>query len=295
MKNKIEKIFIQKEKLDLDEKLYRDCVKRYTVDVLKEDIGRKGDITTNSIFKKAKKKRAVIKANNGGVLAGIEEVKWFLEQNRLKVKLMKKDGVRIKKGDRILTITGNIKDILKTERVALNVLSRMSGIATETLKLKITGKGKVLVCPTRKTLWSLMDKKACVMGGGGTHRLGLWNFILIKDNHLELLKNNVDKALTPLKRSKRVVEVEVENKDQALDAAKYNPDIIMFDNFRAKKIRKVISKINKKFPNNDIIFEASGMINKYNIKKYSNSGVDVISVGYLTHSVKSLDFSLSFL
>ncbi|MFH1536816.1 MAG: carboxylating nicotinate-nucleotide diphosphorylase [Patescibacteria group bacterium] len=295
MKNKIEKIFIQKEKLDLDEKMYRDCVKRYTIDVLKEDTGRKGDITTNVLFKRAKKKRAIIKARNSGILAGIEEVKWFLEQNKLKVKLMKKDGVRVKKGDRILTITGNVKDILKTERVALNVLSRMSGIATETLKLKITSKGKVLICPTRKTLWSLMDKKACVVGGGGTHRLGLWNFILIKDNHLELLKNDVDKALNPLKRSNSIVEIEVENRDQAVDAAKHNPDIIMFDNFKAKKIRKVISRIDKKYPDNDIIFEASGGINKYNVKKYSNSGVDVISLGYLTHSVKSLDFSLSFL
>ncbi|MBU0731758.1 carboxylating nicotinate-nucleotide diphosphorylase [Patescibacteria group bacterium] len=294
---KIEKIFIQKEKLSLKDKAYKKCVERYTVDVLDEDVGKKGDITSAHILKGVKKKKAdaVIKAHEKGIVAGVEEMEWFLKQNKLKTKVFKRDGEKASKGDKILKISGKPKDILKTERVVLNVISRMSGIATECAKLRVYTKGKVVPCPTRKTLWSLMDKKACVVGGGGSHRLGLWNFILIKDNHLDLLNNDMKKALAPLQKSKRVVEVEVSDKGQALEAAGYNPDIIMFDNWKPKKIKKMINKIDREYKENEIIFEASGGITRDNIKKYVQAGVDVISLGYITHSAKSMDFSLDFI
>ena len=301
-KKKIEKIFIQEDKLNLTNFNYKKCLERYSNDVLEEDLGKKGDITTKLVLKKKKNGRALIKANQKGVLAGIEEAIWFIEQNRLKAKALKKDGDKIAKGDKILKISGNVKDILKIERITLNIISRMSGIATEVRSLKVQTKGKVLICPTRKTLWSLLDKKACLVGGGGSHRLGLWNFVLIKDNHLDLLnkklekkyESNIDKALSPFKKSKKVVEIEVEDKSQALEAAKHAPDIIMLDNFKPKKIKKTINKINKKYPEKEIIFEASGGISKHNIKKYAVSGVDVISLGYITMSVPAIDFSLNF-
>lgn len=296
-KDKMKKIFVQEDKLNLKDKAYLHCVARNTIDVLAEDVGKKGDITTTHILKGVKKKKAnaVVKAHEKGIVAGIEEVEWFLKQNKLRTKILKKDGEKVNKGDKILKISGKPKDILKTERVVLNVISRMSGIATECAKLRVYTKGKVIPCPTRKTLWSLMDKKACVVGGGGSHRLGLWNFILIKDNHLNLLKNDLGKALKPLEKSKRVVEVEVSDRSQAVEAAEYDPDIIMFDNFPPRKIRKAIKKIDGKYPENSIIFEASGGITRENIKKYAQAGVDVISLGYLTHSAKSMDFSLDFI
>ncbi|MFH1781446.1 MAG: carboxylating nicotinate-nucleotide diphosphorylase [Patescibacteria group bacterium] len=292
---KIEQIFIQKDMLNLDNKTYLNCLNRHTEADLKEDLGTLGDITSKGLIKKKRKAKAVIQANSKGIVAGLEEARYFLEQNKLKVKLLKKDGVKVGKGDKILTITGDVNELLKTERIALNLMARMSGVATATIKMKVAAKGKVLICPTRKTLWTLLDKKAAIVGGGGSHRLGLNNFVLIKDNHLDLLKGNIDKALTTFERSKKIVEIEVEDSHQALEAALHGPDVIMFDNFKAKKIRRLISKLNRKVPDHGIIFEASGGITRDNIKKYANCGVDVISMGAITMSAPAVDFSLYFI
>jgi nicotinate-nucleotide pyrophosphorylase (carboxylating) len=182
----------------------------------------------------------------------------------------------------LLKLNGTIKNILKTERTALNILQRMSGIATETNKLVKKIKHKSLLCSTRKTQWGLLDKKAVMLGGGGTHRLGLHDFILVKDNHLAA----TDK-INWQKLSKKFWEIEVDSTKQALVFARYNPDAIMLDNFKPQTIKRTIKKLSPQ-----IIFEASGGITESNLFEYAKTGVDVISMGSLTHSTKSLNINL---
>jgi len=286
-KSLIQKYFNQASKLSIKNIKYKGQLEALTKFFLNEDLDGRGDITTNLLIKKNNKVEANIVVKEQGVVAGVEEVVWFLRNNKIKTEIKIKDGQKVKKGDLILKLTGGIKDILKTERTVLNLLQRMSGIATQTRKLIDIIGSKVLICPTRKTQWGLLDKKAVVLGGGGTHRLGLYDFVLIKDNHLT---NNqlTNKLINQL--SNTFWEVEVESINQALQIAKLSPSAIMFDNFEPDNIKKAIIKIKKINPN--IIFESSGGINENNIKKYANTGVDIISLGALTHSTKALDIGL---
>ena len=191
----------------------------------------------------------------------------------------------------------------------LNILQRMSGIATMTYNTKKLIKNNCFISGTRKTLFPLIDKKAISVGGGLTHRLNLNGSMLIKDNHLRLLSGNVEKALNLANKNKKTkyIEIEVKNEKEALEAARAIKKIkskklfaIMFDNMEAPMIKNIIIKINNilKNKNNDkknkriVLFEASGNINEKNILEYSKTGVDVISLGFLTHSVKAFDMSL---
>ncbi|PLX26150.1 nicotinate-nucleotide diphosphorylase (carboxylating) [Candidatus Parcubacteria bacterium] len=282
---KIKKYYNQREKLTLKNRKYLRQVKRLTEDFLIEDLDSQGDVTSDATIKGNPKVTAILKAKESGTLAGLEETKWFLKRYKIQITRYKRDGARVKKGDKILKLTGGIKDILKIERTILNLMQRMSGIATQTDKLvKKVGK-HVLVVPTRKTQWGLVDKKAVTLGGGGTHRLGLYDWILIKDNHLKLVTSN------KLPVTSYFTEVECKTKKQILDFVKQKPDAIMFDNFKPQDIKKIIKQIGK----TNIIFEASGGITEKNIISYAKSGVNVISLGSLTHSVKSLDISLDIL
>ena len=192
---------------------------------------------------------------------------------------------RIEKGDAIIKLVGGIKTILKLERTILNILQRMSGIATQTAHL-VKLCPHVLICPTRKTQWGLLDKKAVTVGGGGTHRLGLYDWILIKDNHLKI--SNFEFRIL-----NKFWEIEVKNEKELKKAIALKPDVIMFDNFKPNQIKKLIKILHEKHP--QIIFEASGGINEETIKNYSQTGVDVISLGALTHSTKALDISLDII
>jgi nicotinate-nucleotide pyrophosphorylase (carboxylating) len=284
----IKKYFNQKEKLTLKNKNYLEQIKKFTLDLLESDI------TSNQLIKKNKIVKAIIFTKEEGIVAGLEEAAWFLDLNKIKSKKLRKDGDKIKNNEVLLELRGKIKDILKTERIVLNLLQRMSGIATDTHNLIIKTKNNVLICPTRKTLWGLLDKKAVSVGGGGTHRLSLNDFILIKDNHIKFLGNRgIDKKAISLNKNKKFWEIEVKDKQEAIWAACLKPRAIMFDNFKARKIKRLIPKITAHFP--DIIFEASGQINEENIRKYSKTGVDIISCGQLTHSSRALDISLDIL
>ncbi len=284
-RRRIKKYFNQKEKLTLKNRKYLKQVKRLTEDFLFEDLDTKGDVTSDAVIKGNPKVTAIIKAKENGILAGFEETRWFLKSYVLGLTSYAKDGDEIKKGDKIMKISGNIKDILKVERTILNLLQRMSGIATQTNKLvKKVGKN-VLIAPTRKTQWGLVDKRAVTLGGGGTHRLGLYDWILIKDNHIKQM------ASYKLPATSYFTEIECKTKSQVLKYAKQNPDAIMFDNFKPENIKKIIKQIGK----TNIIFEASGNITEKNIASYAKSGVDVISLGSLTHSTKALDISLDIL
>jgi|TARA_B100001964_G_C14241806_1_gene605407 nicotinate-nucleotide pyrophosphorylase (carboxylating) len=282
--------------LNLRNNKYSSFVKNLIKIQLKEDIVG-GDITTESTIPRNKKIKAKIISNQDGIVAGIEECSLFTASEKL-IKI-KNDGDIVKKGDVIVEITGNASNILSYERTLLNIMQRMSGIATQTYNTKKLIKNKCQITATRKTLLHLIDKKAVVVGGGLTHRLNLNDFILIKDNHLKILDNDVKKALKlAVKNSKsRNIEIEVKDEKEAMEAAKtiFNLKsdklyVILFDNMEATIIKDTISKINN--IKNNILFEASGNINEKNIKEYSETGVDVVSLGMLTHSVKAFDMSL---
>lgn len=264
---------------------------------LKEDLGEEGDITSESLFKD-EIADAVIIAKEDCVVAGLEEVSAVFSKTGADAKPLVDDGEFVKKNTVVCRIHGPAKSILKGERLALNIIGRMSGIATETRKLvekcrKINP--NVKIAATRKTTpgFRKYEKKAVKIGGGETHRFGLYDEVMIKDNHIKLV-GSIEKAINTVKEKvkDKVIEVEVENEEDALKAANIGVDVIMLDNFDPKYARIVAKKIREINPN--ILIEVSGGINPKNITKYA-SFADRISLGYLTHSVKSKDFSLDVL
>lgn len=280
--------------------IYREWVLQYTFGELKKDLGR-GDITTAHLFRKPKKVTARIFSRERGILAGRQEIEFFLKR-RLRMKFLKRDGQRIRSGETIAFLSGDIREILRIERVTLNLLGRMSGVATQIRRIieKVKKVNRhVLITPTRKTLWGLLDKRACALGGGGTHRLSLDNAILIKDNHLDVMDRDIEKAIMsffPLRQKAAFFEIEVATPKEAKIACvaltKLNrqgkcgiPCFIMLDNFSPKMIKAVGR-------NSHVGLEASGGINEKNIRAYAKTGVDIISMGSLTHGAPMLNLSL---
>ena len=265
---------------------------------LLEDIGF-CDITTDSIISEDLQAEAKIFCNEDAIVAGLEEAsKVFITLGCI-VKLLKEDGASVKAGTPVMQISGSGKAILKGERTALNILMRMSGIATATQKALAEARkvsSRVIVACTRKTAPGLryFDKKAVELGGGDTHRFRLDDCILIKDNHLKLV-NSVREAV---KRAKervsftKKVEVEVENLNQALEAAEAGADIIMLDNMQPEEILGVLRELERKKLREKVLVEASGGITEENIKEYAKTGVDILSMGALTHSIRAIDMNL---
>ncbi len=240
---------------------------------------------------------AVIVAKQRGVVAGLEEVKELFEHFGAEVKLSKKDGQEVEKGDILMIVTGNVKKVLLVERVALNVIGRMSGIATKTRRIAEKVKkvnSKVRIAATRKTCpgMRLFDKKAVFVGGGEIHRYSLSDCILIKDNHLAVipLEEAIRRAKS-LSLYKKVV-VEVGDAESALKAAELGADVIMFDNMDVEEIERAINELKRKGLRERVILEISGGVTEGNIVDYAKLDVDVISMGELTHSVENFDVSL---
>ncbi|MBD3263061.1 carboxylating nicotinate-nucleotide diphosphorylase [Candidatus Woesearchaeota archaeon] len=262
-----------------------------------EDLKDIGDITSENLFSDEKGK-AVIIAKENCVLAGLEEAKLVFKKTGAKLTSNFKDGVNVKKNQKVAEISGPVISILKGERLALNIICRMSGIATETKKLIDLCKKvnpKIEISATRKTTpgFRKYEKKAVKIGGGKTHRYGLFDEFLIKDNHIKLT-GSVEKALSKIIENKnnRIVEIEIENKKDALTAAGLNPDVIMIDNLKLNKSKDIAKKI--KEINSNIKIEISGGITMDNIIDYAKFA-DRISLGYITHSIKSKDFSLEII
>jgi nicotinate-nucleotide pyrophosphorylase (carboxylating) len=266
--------------------------------LLAEDVGQ-GDITTAAIVPEAQVVEAVVVAKEQGVAAGIEETGVLAESLGLNVKANVSDGTKLKKGQVLLKISGDARTILSAERTLLNLLSRMSGIATATRRLvEKLGKTKVKVkiAVTRKTAPGLLffDKKAVLIGGGDPHRLHLDDLILIKDNHIAVvgsMETAVKKAKLNASFTKKV-EVEVARVADAVMAAKAGADIVMLDNFSPTQIKQAIKSLEKAGFQGKVILEASGGVTEENLLEYASTGVDVLSLGELTHSVKALDLSL---
>jgi nicotinate-nucleotide pyrophosphorylase (carboxylating) len=261
---------------------------------LQEDLGKGGDITSDSLFTNEPAKAKII-SKESCIIAGLDEIKKVFNKTGAKTFFKVCNGDYVKEGTIVAIVEGTARAILRGERLAMNIVSRMSGIATETKKLIDISKSinpDVSVAATRKTTpgFRKYEKKAVLIGGGESHRLGLFDAVMIKDNHIKLI-GSVEKAIQTVKEkvNNKIIEVEVENEKDAITAAKLNVDVIMLDNFdpiSGEKVAKKIRQINK-----NILIEISGGINIKNIKNYA-SFADRISLGYITHSIKSIDFSL---
>jgi nicotinate-nucleotide pyrophosphorylase (carboxylating) len=265
--------------------------------ILVEDLGQ-GDVTAATIIPPNLAVKAFVISKEEGVAAGIEETIILVEYLGLMVQNKVIDGDKIKKKQVLLEISGNAQTILAVERTILNLLSRMSGIATKTRTLtnKLEKANfKTRLAATRKSAPGLLyfDKKAVIVGGGDPHRLHLDDMILIKDNHLAIV-GGVEEALKKAKMNAsftKKIEVEVTNLEEALIAAKAEADIVMLDNFSPKRVKEACEVL-KKAGFCDVLIEVSGKITSETMLKYAAAQVDIISMGELTHSVKALDISL---
>ncbi len=265
---------------------------------LREDTGF-GDITSKAVLDDKVEGEACIIAKEDGVLAGLIEVRRIFEFLGCVAEPLAEDGDTIKAGQEIVRIWGKAKAILEGERVALNLLSRMSGIATGTKKLFELAKRantKVKISCTRKTAPGLraFDKRAVEIGGGDTHRLRLDDCVLIKDNHVRLVGSVGETTRRAVERVSftKKVEVEVGSVKEALEAAEAGADIVMLDNMNVEEVKAVVGEFAEKGYRGKVLLEASGNIDETNIAEYAGTGVDVISIGALTHSPKALDMSL---
>jgi nicotinate-nucleotide pyrophosphorylase (carboxylating) len=273
-------------KIKLSKDFIRNTVKR----ALNEDLYPSGDITS-SLVKNNKNIKVKLLSNENAIIGGLLFAKqaFDLVDNKIKFKLKKKDGSNVKKGSLIATIEGNARNILIAERVALNFLSHISGIATKTNRfVKLAGK-KCKICCTRKTIPNIrvIQKYAVKLGGGTNHRFNLSDEFLIKDNHIASsnIKNLV--ALAIKNKKGRKITVEVDNLKQLNEIMGLKFNTVLFDNMSVKNLKKGV-KIAKKY----YTTEASGNINLKTVKEVSKTGIDRISVGSITHSANAIDFKL---
>ena len=270
--------------------------KKIVKDALYEDLGQNGDITSNSIIDIESEDDFYMSAREDGTISGLflASLTFEIIDKRLKFSPFIKDGDRVKKGDKIAKIKGTTRSILSGERTALNFLSHLSGIATSTNKMvELISKTKVKIVSTRKTTPNLriLEKNAVKDGGGVNHRFGLYDGILIKDNHIAASGSIKESVLKAKKNSGHMVkvEIEVDNILQFKEAITTDVDAILLDNFSLNDLKEAVS-LNK----HNIILEASGKINKKNISEIAKTGIDLISSGWITHSSPALDIGLDF-
>ncbi|WP_459499290.1 carboxylating nicotinate-nucleotide diphosphorylase [Bacillus sp. C1] len=259
-----------------------------------EDIGER-DVTSQLIFPDNLKAEGTFLAKDAGVFAGgaVIEQGFRLLDESIEIILHKKDGDFVGKGEILASVKGPIASLLTTERVILNVIQRMSGIATMTQRaVRALGSNYTRICDTRKTMPGLrmFDKYAVVCGGGYNHRFGLYDGVMIKDNHIAFA-GSITKAVIAVKEKighMVKIEVETETEEQVREAVAAGADIIMFDNRTPEEVREF-----SKIVPSAIVTEASGGITIENLSKYGNTGVDYISLGLLTHSAGALDISFN--
>jgi len=258
-----------------------------------EDIGDR-DVSSDLIFGKAGVGEIVFIAKASGVFCGENVIRTgfqILDPDSV-VEMMTTDGALVEPGQKLAIVKGNIADLLKGERVVLNLVQRMSGIATKTKQaVEALASSHTRICDTRKTTPGLrmLEKYAVRCGGGFNHRYGLYDAVMIKDNHISFaggITKAVDEVRNKIGHMVKI-EVETEAKDQVLEAVEANVDCIMFDNRSPEEIKKLIQLVPS-----GIATEASGGISLETLQGYRDTGVDYISLGFLTHTVKALDISV---
>jgi nicotinate-nucleotide pyrophosphorylase (carboxylating) len=264
---------------------------------LAEDLG-KGDVTTEALISSDQQGTGFIVAKREGILAGTGVAKQIFHRvdPELKYEIFLEDGARVRPGNRVAGVSGSIASILRAERVVLNFLQHLSGIASETNRYVARVEGlPVRIMDTRKTTPGLrsLEKYGVRMGGGENHRMNLGDGILIKDNHLAGLRGRglgIKEIVTRARKNapeRLPVEVEVRNISEALEAVKAGADIVMLDNMNIEDMRKAVTSIHGR-----ALLEASGGITLENVRAVAETGVDFISIGALTHSASALDISL---
>jgi len=265
---------------------------------LAEDLGY-GDITTEALIDPRIMANGYVVCNEPAIMAGLKEAKVLLKHVGCIGSSNVGDGERVAPRTRILSINGPAATILTIERTLLNLLSHMSGVATATAELVTIAKkskSSVRIACTRKTLPGLryFEKRAVELGGGDTHRLRLDDAVLIKDNHLKIARSvaeSVRKTRSKVSFTKKV-EAEVTEPSQAVEAAEAGADIILLDNMKPEQVKKTVALLEAKKLRTRVLLEASGGITRENLPSYAKTGVDVISVGRITHSAKSIDMSM---
>ena len=315
----IQKYFQKIDQLTVKKDMYRNCVNDLLEWILKTDMVQR-DLTTKQLFMKTPHKiTARIYGKQVQTVAGIEEAVYLLDTfTDIHATVTAEDSSSVAANQTILELYGSPSEILAYERTILNILQRLSGIATTTQSIvkQINNLGIAhppLIASTRKTPWTLLDKKAVALGGGATHRLHLGDGVLVKDNHLLLLKEQyglksepelVVKTIEILSQKVHdmLIEIEVEDRKSiealittASTLSSNNTFCIMLDNFSPEEVTQLLAAYRKKYDLSKIIFEASGGITKTTISDWATTGVDVLSLGALTHSTQAIDMSLDIM
>ncbi len=269
-------------------KLSKKYIHKICKEALKEDLYPSGDITSK-LLNNTNKIKAKIVSNSSGIIGGLEFAKqtFRIVDKKILFKIKKKEGSKVKKKQVIAEIIGNVKNILTGERVALNFLSHVSGIATQTNKYVNKVKKKTKICCTRKTIPGLraIQKYAVNLGGGYNHRFNLSDEFLIKDNHIA--NTNLRELIIKAKKNRKKITVEVDNLNQLKKVLDLKFDTVLFDNMNVKNLRKGVQLVKNKYET-----EASGNVNLKNIRKIASAGINRISIGRLTHSISAIDLKL---
>jgi nicotinate-nucleotide pyrophosphorylase (carboxylating) len=308
---RIEDALFRGEALKLSHARYRDTVRKLTDLLLETDLAPT-DVTAKALRLPQRKIRAAVISRQGGIAAGLDEFRFLMEGRGIKVVEEKNDGDAMAPGEILMRAEGQQTTLLALERVGLNLLQRMSGIATmaRCFQERAGRSGPTRVVGTRKTLWGLLDKRALHLGGAGTHRLGLGDAILIKNNHLTLLAPSEEQAAPvaierawKARRKAAFIEVEVRGAGAARAAARTfrrlqeegteeYPCLLLLDNLRPDQIRTIVDMLRQESLWDHVLVEASGGISETNMEAYAAAGADAISVGALTHSARALDLCL---
>jgi len=298
--------------LTLENARYRASVRALTDALLQDDLGQ-GDLTAKALGIRDREACAAVISREGGIAAGLDEFAFVFRERGIRVAFEKQDGEPIRPDETLLRLEGPETKLLALERVGLNLLQRMSGIATTARCLQERVRRRsdsVRIIGTRKTPWGLLDKRALHLGGVGTHRLGLGDAILIKNNHLALVASSEEEAAQiAIERAWKTrgeaafVEVEVRGEAAAQAAARTfrrlqdefaeeYPCLLMLDNMTPDRISRIVGMLREESLWDSILIEASGGISEANVEAYAVSGVDAISIGALTHSARALDICL---
>jgi nicotinate-nucleotide pyrophosphorylase (carboxylating) len=265
------------------------------LELVAEDLGR-GDITTEAVLRETITVEGRVSANAPGVVAGLEECKRLLEHFHLRCETLLADGEEVNPGDTVMMVQGDAARILSLERVVLNVMMRMSGIATETRRLsKVCRKYNVILAGTRKTTpgFRYFEKKAIAVGGGYPHRLDLGSAFLIKDNHIALI--GLEKAVARAREKAGDVDIEVEvtSLEEALAACRAGASVVMLDNLSPEEAGDILEGLKRHGVRDRVRIEISGGVTPENLEEYASLRPDYISMGHITTGVKWLDMSMN--
>ncbi|MGD0955379.1 MAG: carboxylating nicotinate-nucleotide diphosphorylase [Candidatus Acidiferrales bacterium] len=306
---RVEQALFRGGSLTLDNPRYRHAVSTFVEGLLHDDLAPR-DLTVEALGIAHNRSSAVVLARGSGVAAGLAELAFMLGAYGVDVAMEKQDGDAMQSGDALLRAEGEQTQLLALERVGLNLVQRMSGIATAIRCLQERMRQRSFttrIVGTRKTPWGLLDKRALHLGNGGTHRLGLGDAIVIKNNHLALLAAREEEAAPvaiekawPFRHDSAFIEVEVRGEDAARAAARAfrrlqektaeeYPCLLMLDNMKPDQISAILNMLRREDLCDYALIEASGGISESNVEAYAACGVDAISIGALTHSARALD------